>query len=61
MLQKPMPKQDKGGGIIPPRRTLEKGLQRVRGTAKFCRPTACRLYLPLAYHTRETRVGLWRN
>lgn len=57
MLQKAMPKQDKGGGIIPPPRRERKGCRQYGGAANFCRSAACRLYLPLAYHTRETRVG----
>lgn len=58
MLQKPMPKQVKGGGIIPPPRVLAIRRQKVRRSGKFCRSAAFRLYLLLAYHTRETRVGL---
>lgn len=59
MYQKPMPKQVKGVGIIPPPRRERKGCRQYGGAANFCRSAAFRLYLPLAYHTRETRVGLW--
>lgn len=57
MLQKPMPKQVKGVGIIPPPRGSQSGGRKCGGAANFCRSAAFRLYLSLAYHTRETRVS----
>ena len=55
-----MPKQVKGVGIIPPPRGSQSGGRQCGGAANFCRSAACCLYLSLAYHTRETRVG-WFN
>ena len=40
MLQKAMPKQDKGGGIIPPPRRERKGCRQYGGAANFCRSAA---------------------
>ena len=57
MLQKVIPKQVKGGGIIPPPRRSLKGCRRCGGAAKIAAPLLYRLCLSLAYHTRETRVG----
>ena len=38
MQQKPMPKQDKGGGIIPAAEGARLRISRLRGGAAKCRP-----------------------
>ena len=38
MQQKPMPKQDKGGGIIPTAEGARLRISRLRGGAAKCRP-----------------------
>lgn len=59
MYQKPMPKQDKGGGINPPPRALACGLED-DAAGRHNAATSLALFRPLlALNTRETRVVPW--
>ena len=53
--QKPMPKQDKGGGINPPPRALACGLENDAAGRQFAAPPRSVFRLSLACNTRETR------
>ena len=56
IYQKPMPKQDKGGGINPPPRELACGLEGGAAGRQNAASLLALLRLLLALNTRETRV-----
>ena len=58
--QKPMPKQDKGGGIIPPPRRLREGFKRLR-RGGILPPRRVSVSLSRALKTSGKPAFVWRS